>query len=106
MGHAKKEFASGAWKVMSNGSPLRVLTLWAVAAVVGLLAGLLRVVIFSLVQRFSLSASEDLGRDWREAEGAGVPQRGPGKHVKVLGQEGPPLKLSEHGGLKRALLQA
>jgi len=100
MGHAKKEFASGAWKVMSNGSPLRVLTLWAVAAVVGLLAGLLRVVIFSLVQRFSLSASEDLGRDWREAEGAGVPQRG------ALGQEGPPLKLSEHGGLKRALLQA
>jgi hypothetical protein len=100
MGHAKKELASGAWKVMSYGSPLLVLTLWAAAALVGLLAWLLRVVIFSLVQRFSLSASEDLGRDWREAEGAGVPQWG------ALGVEGPPLKLSEDGGLERALWQA
>ena len=102
MGHAKKEFASGhgIWKVMSYGSPLRVLTLWAVAAVVGLQVWLLQVVIFFLVQMFSLSALEDLGRDWREAEGAGIPQRG------ALGLEGPPLKLSEDGEQERALWQA
>lgn len=67
---------------------------------VGLLASLLRVLACSLVQGFSPSASEDLGRDGKEAEGAGLPQRG------TLGLEGLPLELGGNGGLERALWQA
>jgi hypothetical protein len=74
MDYAKKEFAGVAREVMNYGSPLWVLTLQTV--MVGVLAWLLGMVVPLVFQEFSLSAWEDLGLGWKEADGTRTPLQG------------------------------
>lgn len=67
---------------------------------VGVLAWLPGMMVPLVFQGFSLSAWEDLGQGWKEAEGTGVLLLG------ALGLAGRPLELRWDWGRKRALRQA